>query len=116
MFAPTVSAVDASSAIVEPQGCPETVTSTTVTARVVDDRAGGDLLRVVFRYTLDGVVRTVGMDQTGPDTFRGTLGDLPVPASVTRIPVEVIAVDDAGNASAPAGPIVVSLLSTCTSG
>ncbi|WP_329010266.1 protein kinase [Micromonospora rifamycinica] len=116
VFAPTVSALDASSAIVEPKGCPETVTSTTVTATVVDDRAGGDLLRVAFRYTLDGVVRTVAMDQTGPETFRGTLGDLPVPPSVTRIPVEVIAVDDAGNASAPAGPIVVSLLSTCTSG
>ncbi|WP_328347181.1 serine/threonine-protein kinase [Micromonospora sp. NBC_00421] len=116
VFAPTVSALDTSAATVEPKGCPAGVTSTTVTATVVDDRAGGDLLRVVFRYTLDGATRTVTMDQIGPEAFRGTLGDLPVPQAVTRIPVEVIAVDDAGNASAPAGPVVVSLLPTCTSG
>ncbi|MFI9644171.1 protein kinase [Micromonospora sp. NPDC051925] len=116
VFPPTVSALDASPATVEPKGCPDAVTSTTVTATVVDDRAGGDLLRVVFRYTLDGVTRTVGMDRTGGDVFQGTLGDLPVPPSVTRIAVQVIAVDDAGNASAPAGPVVVSLLATCTSG
>ncbi|MEU1607146.1 serine/threonine-protein kinase [Micromonospora matsumotoense] len=115
VFPPTVSTLDASPATVEPKGCADAVTSTTVTATVVDDRATGDLLRVSFRYTLDGTTRTVAMARTGPDAFQGTLGDLPTPASVTRIAVQVIAVDDAGNASAPAGPVVVSLLSACTS-
>ncbi|MEU7979684.1 protein kinase [Micromonospora sp. NPDC049081] len=116
VFPPTVSAVDASPATVEPKGCPDVATSTTVTARALDDGAAGDLLRVSLRYTLDGAIRTVAMTQTGPDTFAGTLGDLPTPTATTRIPVQVIAVDDAGNASAPAGPVVVSLLPTCTSG
>ncbi|MBM7084600.1 serine/threonine-protein kinase [Micromonospora sp. WMMD734] len=112
---PTVSTPDVSPITVAPQGCPDAVTATTVTATVVDDRAAGDLLRVVFRYTLDGVTRTVGMDQTAPDVFQGALGDLPTPPALTRIPVQVVAVDDAGNASAPTGAVVVSLLPACTS-
>lgn len=111
-----MSTPDVTPTTVEPQGCPDAVTATTVTATVVDDRAAGDLLRVVFRYTLDGATRTVGMDQTAPDVFQGTLGDLPVPSATTRIPIQVVAVDDAGNASTPTGPIVVSLLPACTSG
>ncbi|MFE7869970.1 protein kinase [Micromonospora humida] len=112
---PTVSTPDVTPTTVEPQGCANGVTATTVTATVVDDRAAGDGLRVVFRYTLDGATRTVGMDQTAPDVFQGTLGDLPAPSATARIPVQVVAVDDAGNASAPTGPVVVSLLPACTS-
>ncbi|MFJ6200102.1 serine/threonine-protein kinase [Micromonospora sp. NPDC092111] len=116
LLPPTVSEVAANPVAVEPRDCPAGATSTTITARVVDDRAGGDALRVSVRYTLDGVARTVGMDPVGRDLFQGTLGDLPVPESATRIPVQVIAVDAAGNASAPAGPVWVSLLTSCAAG
>ncbi|WP_431922499.1 serine/threonine-protein kinase [Micromonospora wenchangensis] len=112
---PTVSTLEVTPTTVEPQGCPDAVTAITVTATVVDDRAAGDGLRVVFRYTLDGATRTVGMDQTAPDVFQGTLGDLAAPPATARIPIQVVAVDDAGNASAPTAPVVVSLLPACTS-
>jgi hypothetical protein len=71
---------------------------------------------VSFRYTLGGVTRAIGMTHVGRGVYRGTLGDLPAPKSSTRIPIQVVAVDVAGNAADPAGPVYVSLSSYCTPG
>ncbi|MEH0934140.1 serine/threonine-protein kinase [Micromonospora psammae] len=114
--APIVGKLDASPTQLEPRGCPFGDRSSTVTATVSDDRTTADKLRVLFRYTLEGVTREVSMGPVGRGVFQGTLGDLPAPRSDTRIPIEVTAVDTAGNTSPPAGPVYVSLDSLCVLG
>ena len=56
------------------------------------------------------------MKSAGRGVFPGALGDLPRPANSTRIPVRVVAVDQAGNTSAEGGPVYVTLYSYCTPG
>ncbi|MBQ0897744.1 serine/threonine protein kinase [Micromonospora sp. U56] len=114
--APVVGKLDASPTLLEPGGCPYGNRASTVTATASDDRTSAEDLRVSFRYTLGGVTRAIGMTHVGRGVYRGTLGDLPAPKSSTRIPIQVVAVDVAGNAADPAGPVYVSLSSYCTPG
>ncbi|MEH0827501.1 serine/threonine-protein kinase [Micromonospora sp. CPCC 205714] len=114
--APVVGGLDATPTLLEPGGCPYGNQSSTVTATASDDRTSAEDLRVSFRYTLAGVTRSIGMTHVGRGVYRGTLGDLPAPKSSTRIPIQVVAVDVAGNAADPAGPVYVSLSSYCTPG
>ncbi|MEU5943131.1 serine/threonine-protein kinase [Micromonospora sp. NPDC047548] len=114
--APVVGKVDASPSLLEPVGCRYGNRSSTVTATATDDRTNAEELRVSFRYTLAGVTRAIGMTHVGRGVYQGTLGDLPAPKSSTRIPIQVVAVDVAGNAADPAGPVYVSLSSYCTPG
>ncbi|MGB2571704.1 serine/threonine-protein kinase [Micromonospora citrea] len=114
--APSVGKLDVTPRALEPGGCPYGTQVSTVTATASDDRTADADLRVSFRYVLEGTSHTVRMTHLGGGAYRGTLGELPTPKSSTRIPVEVIAVDAAGNASAAAGPEYVSLSSYCTPG
>ncbi|MEU9507926.1 serine/threonine-protein kinase [Micromonospora sp. NPDC048170] len=114
--APSVDRVAASPTELDPKGCPYGPTSSTVSVVVSDDRTAAGKLRVSFRYTLDGRTTEVAMTSDGRGLFRGVLGDLPRPAASTRIPVQVVAVDEAGNASPEGSPVYVTLYQSCTPG
>ncbi|MFE9689482.1 serine/threonine-protein kinase [Micromonospora sp. NPDC005806] len=114
--APTVGGVTAKPAELVPQGCSYGYRTSTVTATVTDDRSGPAALKVSLRYTLEGVTSTVGMSSAGRGVFQGTLGPLPVPKQISRIPVQVIAVDAAGNAATSASPVYVTLYRDCPIG
>ncbi|MET8908712.1 serine/threonine-protein kinase [Micromonospora sp. NPDC004551] len=114
--APTVGGVAADPGQLEPQGCPYGDKTSTVTATVTDDRSGPAALTVTFRYTLGGATGTGSMASAGRGVFRGTLGPLPAPRRSTRIPIEVTAVDAAGNATTSASPVYVTLYNYCTPG
>ncbi|MEW2379739.1 serine/threonine-protein kinase [Micromonospora sp. NPDC047812] len=114
--APSVGRVAAGPTGLDPRGCPYGPTSSTISAVVSDDRTTAGKLRVSFRYTLDGRTTEVTMASGGRGSFRGVLGDLPRPATSTRIPVRVVAVDEAGNASPEGSPVHVTLYPSCTSG
>ncbi|MFG2103463.1 serine/threonine-protein kinase [Micromonospora echinaurantiaca] len=113
--APTVEKVAANPTRLDPRGCPYGPTSSTVAAAVADDRTPVGSLRVRLRYTLDGRSTEVAMSPGRDGTFRGAFGDLPRPANAIRIPVRVLATDQAGN-TAEGGPVYVTLDSTCTPG
>ncbi|MFG3601470.1 serine/threonine-protein kinase [Micromonospora chersina] len=114
--APTVGSVAADPGQLEPNGCPYGYKTATVTATVTDDRSGPAALKVTFAYTLDGVTRTGSMASAGRGVFRGTLGPLPAPKQSSRIPVQVTAVDAAGNATTSTSPVYVTLYNYCTPG
>lgn len=114
--APSVGRVTASPGELDPRGCPYGPTSSTVSAVVSDDRTAAGELRVSLRYTLDGRTTEVPMASSARGVFRGVLGDLPRPAETTRIPVRVVAVDEAGNTSAEGSPVHVTLHPYCTPG
>ncbi|MGW1059026.1 serine/threonine-protein kinase [Micromonospora rubida] len=114
--APTVGVPSAQWTTLDPRGCPYGATSTPVTVTVTDDRSGADGLRVSFRYTSGGQSGTVVMSSVGKGVFEGTLGPFGRPAENERIPVQVTAVDAAGNSAGPGGPAYVSLQSFCTPG
>ncbi|MDT0531676.1 serine/threonine-protein kinase [Micromonospora sp. DSM 115977] len=114
--APSVGRVAASPNELDPRGCPYGPTSSTISAVVTDDRTATGELRVSLRYTLDGRTTEVPMASGGRGVFRGVLGELPQPKTSTRIPVRVVAVDEAGNASPEGSPVHVTLRSFCTPG
>ncbi|MFG1780022.1 serine/threonine-protein kinase [Micromonospora sp. NPDC049048] len=114
--APSVGKVWASPTELEPRGCPYGPTSSTVSAEVSDDRTEAGKLRVRLRYTLDGRTAEVPMKAGERGVFQGVLGDLPTPADATRIPVRVVAVDEAGNTSPESSPVYLSLRYYCTPG
>ncbi|MEV0901147.1 serine/threonine-protein kinase [Actinoplanes sp. NPDC049802] len=114
--APTVGAVRASPAVLEGETCRYGNRTSAVSVTVTDDRSGPAKLKVSFRYALNGSVSTVTMSSAGGDVFQGTLGPLPGPKTVTRIPVSVVAVDAAGNSAASVRPRYVSLDNLCTPG
>ncbi|RKN39656.1 serine/threonine-protein kinase [Micromonospora endolithica] len=114
--APTVEKVGADPTVLDPAGCPYGPTASTVTAVVTDDRSPAGQLRVSLRYTVEKRGGAVTMTSVGRSRFTGVLGDLPRPGSTTRIPVTVVAVDAAGNTSAPSPPLYVTLYSFCTPG
>ncbi|SCL72221.1 serine/threonine-protein kinase [Micromonospora peucetia] len=114
--APSVGRVTASPTDLDPKGCPYGPTSSTVSAIVSDDRTTVGKLRVSARYTLDGRTAEVAMTSDGRGVFRGVLGELSRPASSIRIPVRVVAVDEAGNASPEGSPVYLTLRSFCTPG
>ncbi|MBQ1075787.1 serine/threonine protein kinase [Micromonospora sp. C31] len=114
--APSVDRVSAGPTELDPRGCAYGPTSSTISAVVTDDRTAAGELRVSFRYTLDGRTTEVAMASGGRGLFRGVLGDLPRPAASTRIPVRVVAVDEAGNTSPAAAPVHVRLYPFCTPG
>ncbi|MEH1102378.1 serine/threonine-protein kinase [Micromonospora sp. CPCC 205561] len=114
--APTVGRVTASPTELDPEGCPYGPTSSTVSAIVSDDRTAAGGLRVVARYTLAGRTAEVTMASGGRGLFRGVLGDLPRPTGSTRIPVRVVAVDEARNASPEGTPVYLTLHPYCTPG
>ncbi|MGR6319769.1 protein kinase [Micromonospora soli] len=114
--APTVGDVTANPGQLEPKGCPYGYQTSTVAAKVTDDRSGPAALEVSFRYTLEGVTATVGMSSAGRGVFRGTLGPLPAPRQSSRIPVQVTAVDAAGNTATSASPVYVTLYNYCSPG
>ncbi|MFI2651300.1 protein kinase [Micromonospora fulviviridis] len=114
--APTVGGVAADPGQLEPNGCPYGYKTATVTATVTDDRSGPAALKVTFRYTLAGVTGTGSMASAGRGVFRGTLGPLSAPKQSSRIPVQVTAVDAAGNATTSASPVYVTLYNYCTPG
>ncbi|SCL44065.1 serine/threonine protein kinase [Micromonospora citrea] len=113
---PSVGRVAAGPTELDPAGCPYGPTASTVSAVVSDDRTPAGGLRVRFRYTLDGRTTEVAMTLDRGGTFRGVLGDLPRPANSTRIPIRVVAIDEAGNASPESAPVHVTLHSFCTPG
>ncbi|MFG2057556.1 protein kinase [Micromonospora sp. NPDC048930] len=114
--APTVGGVSASPNQLSPGVCSYGYRRSTVSATVTDDRSGPTALKVSFRYTLEGVTSTVPMNSTGQGGFEGTLGPLPTPKDVTRIPIYVTAVDAAGNAATSASPTYVTLYRDCPIG
>ncbi|MGW4500735.1 serine/threonine-protein kinase [Micromonospora sp. NPDC004336] len=114
--APSVGRVAATPTELDPAGCAYGPTASTVSAVVADDRTPDGGLRVRFRYTLDGRTTEVAMTLDRGGTFRGVLGDLPRPANSTRIPVRVVAIDEAGNASPQSAPVHVTLRPQCTLG
>ncbi|MCZ7437390.1 protein kinase [Micromonospora sp. WMMC241] len=114
--APTVGAVDADPGQLEPKGCPFGLQSSAVTVTVTDDRSGPAALKVTFRYTVEGATGTVRMAAAGRDVFTGTLGPLAAPKQSSRIPIQVTAVDAAGNAATSARPVYVTLYNYCTPG
>ncbi|NES27601.1 protein kinase [Micromonospora terminaliae] len=114
--APTVGGVTADPGQLEPDGCRYGAKTSTVTAMVTDDRSGPAALTVTFRYTLAGATGTGSMASAGRGLFRGTLGPLPGPKQSTRIPIQVTAVDAAGNAATSASPVYVTLYNYCTPG
>ncbi|MER5335769.1 serine/threonine-protein kinase [Micromonospora sp. NPDC002717] len=114
--APSVGQVAASPTELDPKGCPYGPTSSTVSAVVSDDRTTAGRLRVSFRYTLDGRTTEVPMTADRRGVFRGVLRDLPRPGDRTQIPVRVVAVDEAGNASPESSPVHVTLHPFCTPG
>ncbi|MFV2114437.1 hypothetical protein ACFHW0_19150 [Micromonospora sp. LOL_025] len=114
--APSVGRVAADPTALDPRGCPYGPTSSTISAIVSDDRTAAGKLRVSFRYTLDGRTAEVAMAPGGRGSFRGVLGDLPRPATSTRIPVRVVAVDEAGNVSPEVSPVHVTLYPFCIPG
>ncbi|MGW4298112.1 serine/threonine-protein kinase, partial [Micromonospora chersina] len=114
--APTVGGVAADPGQLEPNGCPYGYKTATVTATVTDDRSGPGALKVTFAYTLEGVTRTGSMASAGRGVFRGTLGPLAAPKQSSRMPVQVTAVDAAGNATTSASPVYVTLYNYCTPG
>ncbi|MDO3705001.1 protein kinase [Micromonospora sp. C28SCA-DRY-2] len=113
--APAVGRVAANPTRLDPRGCPYGPTSSTVTAVVSDDGTPAGSLRVRLRYTHEGRSTDVAMAPGRDGAFRGAFGDLPRPASATRIPVRVLATDQAGN-TAEGGPVYVTLDSNCTPG
>ncbi|MFG1673390.1 protein kinase [Micromonospora sp. NPDC049282] len=114
--APVVGGVDADPGQLEPKGCPFGVQSSTVTVTVTDDRSGPAALKVTFRYPLEDATGTVRMAAAGRGVFTGTLGPLAAPRQSTRIPIQVTAVDAAGNATTSAKPVYVTLYNYCTPG
>ncbi|MET8838464.1 serine/threonine protein kinase, partial [Micromonospora sp. NPDC004540] len=114
--APTVGGVTADPGQLEPDGCRYGDKTSTVTATVTDDRSGPAALKVTFRYTLEGATGTGAMASAGRGVFRGTLGPLPAPKQSTRIPIQITAVDAAGNATTSASPVYVTLYNYCTPG
>ncbi|WFE35794.1 protein kinase [Micromonospora sp. WMMD975] len=114
--APVVGGVGADPGELEPKGCPFGVQSSTVTATVTDDRDSPAALRVTFRYTLQGATGTVRMAAAGRGVFTGTLGPLAAPKQSSRIPIQVTAVDAAGNTATSAKPVYVTLYHYCTPG
>ncbi|MCX4472256.1 Serine/threonine-protein kinase StkP [Micromonospora sp. MW-13] len=114
--APTVGSPSIRSITLEPRGCPYGATSTPVTVTVTDDRSAADALRVSFRYTAGGQSATVVMSSVGKGVFEGTLGPFDRPADGIRIPVQVTAVDAAGNSAGSGGAAYVSLQPFCTPG
>ncbi|MFI6133605.1 serine/threonine-protein kinase [Micromonospora sp. NPDC051141] len=114
--APAVGGVTVDPGQLEPKGCPYGVQSSTVTVIVTDDRSGPAALTVTFRYLLGGATGTVRMAAAGRGVFTGTLGPLAAPKQSTRIPIEVTAVDAAGNAATSASPVYVTLYDYCTPG
>ncbi|MFG1951916.1 serine/threonine-protein kinase [Micromonospora sp. NPDC048830] len=111
--APTVGGVSANPGQLEPNGCPYGYRTSTVAATVTDDRSGPAALKVAFRYTLGDDTATVPMSATRRGRFQGTLGPLPMPKLTTRIPVQVTAVDAAGN-TATSATVYVTLQNYCT--
>ncbi|WP_422741747.1 protein kinase domain-containing protein [Micromonospora sp. WMMD754] len=114
--APVVGGVSADPGQLEPRGCPFGIQSSTVSVSVTDDRSGPAALKVTFRYTLEGATGTVRMAAAGRGVFTGTLGPFAAPKQSSRIPVQVTAVDAAGNATTSAKPVYVTLYTYCTPG
>ncbi|MDG4800719.1 protein kinase [Micromonospora sp. WMMD980] len=114
--APVVGGVGVDPGQLEPKGCPFGVQSSAVTVTATDDRSGPAALKVTFRYTLEGVTGTVRMTAAGRGVFTGMLGPLAAPKQSSRIPIEVTAVDAAGNATTSARPAYVTLYTYCTPG
>ncbi|PZF99063.1 hypothetical protein C1I99_12260 [Micromonospora deserti] len=83
---------------------------------MADDRTPVSALRVSFRYTVEERATEVTMSPAGGGLFRGVLADLPRPAETTRIPVHVVAADEAGNLSPESAPVYVTLYPFCTPG
>jgi serine/threonine-protein kinase len=99
----------------EPDGCRYGYRTSTVAATVTDDRSGPAVLKVSFRYTLEAGASTAPMSSDGRGGFQGTLGPLPTPKLSTRIPIQVTAVDAAGN-TATSSTVYVTLNNYCTPG
>ncbi|MEU6076342.1 protein kinase [Micromonospora sp. NPDC047074] len=114
--APSVGRVAASPTSLDPGGCRYGPTSSTVSAVASDDLTPVEKLRVSLRYTLDGRTVEVAMRAGGRGVFQGVLGDLPRPEGPTEIPVRVVAVDEAGNASSKGSTVYVMLRDDCTPG
>jgi hypothetical protein len=114
--APKVGGVSASPTAIEGEGCQYGRRASTVTVTVTDDRSGPAALNVRFRYTLNGATTTVPMKSAGRGVFQGSLGPLPIPKSETRVSVNVVAADAAGNTGRSASSAVVTLVNFCTPG
>ena len=113
---PTIARVAANPTELDPTGCPFGPTASTITAHVNDDRTAVGDLRVRLRYTLEKRSYEQSMALLRGGQFRGVLGDLPRPASTTRIPVTVVATDGAGNTTVGDSTVYVTLYSFCTPG
>jgi serine/threonine protein kinase len=114
--APTIGKVGTSPTTIEADSCKYGARTSTVTTTVTDNRSGAAALKVSFSYTVGRATSTVAMSSAGRGVFRGTLGPLPMPKVVTRIPVSVVAVDAAGNSAKSASSAFVSLSNLCTPG
>ncbi|KHD74256.1 serine/threonine-protein kinase [Actinoplanes utahensis] len=114
--APAVGAVTAKPAALEAENCRYGNRTSTISVTVTDEGSDPAALEVGFRYTVNGSTSTVAMSSIGRGVFRGTLGPLPSPRSVTRIPVTVVASDAAGNPARSASPAYVTLDVVCTPG
>src|SRR5262249_17970807 len=103
-IAPTIGAVSTSPEALEAAGCTYGNRASTVTTTVTDNKSGPAALKVSFRYTLGSAASTVPMTSVGKGVFQGTIGNLSMPETATRIPIYVVAVDAAGNSATSGKP------------